>query len=36
VVGTANEARLTHPATAAETAAIEQRLDWQHTLAGLR
>ena len=36
VVGTRNEQRLTHPATAAETAAIERRLDWRHTLAGLR
>jgi len=36
VVGTRNEHRLTHPATDAETAAIEQRLDWDHTLARLR
>jgi hypothetical protein len=36
VVGTANEARLTHPASAAETAAIEQRLDWEQTLASLQ
>jgi hypothetical protein len=36
VVGSRNEARLTHPATDAETASIEQRLDWEHTLAGLR
>ena len=36
VVGSRNEHRLTHPATDAETAAIEQRLDWARTLAGLR
>ena len=36
VVGSRNEHRLTHPATAAETAAIEQRLDWEQTLASLR
>jgi hypothetical protein len=36
VVGSRNEARLTHPATDAETADIKVRLNWEHTLAGLR
>ena len=36
VVGTSNAARVTHLASRAETAAILDRLDWEHTLAGLR
>jgi hypothetical protein len=35
VVGTTNGHRLTHPATAAGTAAIRDRLDWSRTLADL-
>lgn len=35
VVGTRNEHRLTHPATAEETRAIEERLDWEETMADL-
>jgi len=36
VVGSRNENRLTHPATAAETADIERRLDWADSMDQLR
>jgi len=35
VVGTRNDHRLTEPATAAETAEIERRLDWDDTMTEL-
>ena len=36
VVGSRNENRLTHPASAAETADIERRLDWADSMRKLR
>jgi poly-gamma-glutamate synthesis protein (capsule biosynthesis protein) len=36
LVGARNQARLTHPATASETAEIERRLDWSEAMARLR
>lgn len=36
VVGVSTADRITHAATPAQTSGILQRLDWRHTLAGLR